>query len=116
MTDVASSLDIDDLRRRVDALKTHFNAPFDFGHGIVTRSARVQRRFARRLRLLQIPADLTGKTFVITGTLSRYGRDQIEDLIKQAGGKASGSVSKKTDYLVAGEKAGSKLDKERDDG
>ena len=67
MTDVASSFAIDDLRRRVDALKTHFNAPFDFGHGIVTRSARVQRRFARRLRLLQIPADLTGKSVLDIG-------------------------------------------------
>src|SRR5207253_325605 len=55
--------------------------------------------------------DLSGKTFVITGTLSKYGRDEIEDLIKHHGGKAVGSVSKNTDYLIAGEKAGSKLDK-----
>ena len=59
-------------------------------------------------------ADLTGKTFVVTGTLQRYGRDEIEGLIKQLGGKAVGSVSKKTDYVVAGEKAGSKLDKARE--
>lgn len=52
-----------------------------------------------------------GKTFVVTGTLSRYGRDQIEELIRQHGGRASGSVSKQTDYVVAGEKAGSKLAK-----
>jgi DNA ligase (NAD+) len=58
--------------------------------------------------------DLTGKTFVVTGTLSRYSREEIEGLIKRLGGKASGSVSKKTDYLVAGEKAGSKLDKARE--
>jgi DNA ligase (NAD+) len=57
--------------------------------------------------------DLAGKTFVVTGTLTRYGREEIEDLIKKLGGKASGSVSKKTDYVVAGEKAGSKLDKAR---
>jgi DNA ligase (NAD+) len=56
-------------------------------------------------------ADLTGKTFVVTGTLERYSREEIEELIKSLGGKASGSVSKKTDYLVAGDKAGSKLDK-----
>ncbi|HMC90242.1 MAG TPA: NAD-dependent DNA ligase LigA [Gemmataceae bacterium] len=55
--------------------------------------------------------DLTGKTFVVTGTLARYSREEIEDLIKKLGGKATGSVSKKTDYVVAGEKAGSKLDK-----
>ena len=59
-------------------------------------------------------ADLTGKTFVVTGTLPNYSRDEIEGLIKQLGGKATGSVSKKTDYLVAGEKAGSKLDKARE--
>lgn len=56
---------------------------------------------------------LTGKTFVVTGTLSRYGREEIEELIKKLGGKATSSVSKKTDYVVAGEKAGSKLDKAR---
>ena len=55
--------------------------------------------------------DLSGKTFVVTGTLERYSRDEIERLIKQLGGKATGSVSKKTDYVVAGENAGSKLEK-----
>jgi DNA ligase (NAD+) len=58
--------------------------------------------------------DLGGKTFVVTGTLEKYGRDEIEGLIKQLGGKVTGSVSKKTDYVVAGEKAGSKLDKARE--
>jgi len=56
-------------------------------------------------------ADLTGKTFVVTGTLQKYGREEIESLIKNLGGKATGSVSKNTDYVVAGDKAGSKLDK-----
>lgn len=55
--------------------------------------------------------DLTGKTFVVTGTLVNYSREEIEGLIKQLGGKATGSVSKKTDYVVAGDNAGSKLDK-----
>jgi DNA ligase (NAD+) len=59
-------------------------------------------------------ADLTGKTFVVTGTLQNYSRDKIEDLIKSLGGKATGSVSKKTDYVVAGEEAGSKLAKARE--
>ncbi len=49
----------------------------------------------------------------MTGTLKRYGREEIEELIRQLGGKASSSVSKGTSYLVAGEKAGSKLDKAR---
>jgi DNA ligase (NAD+) len=56
-------------------------------------------------------AELTGKTFVVTGTLAKYSREEIESLIKDLGGKATGSVSKSTSYLVAGEKAGSKLDK-----
>ena len=54
---------------------------------------------------------LTGKTLVVTGTLARYTRDEITNLIKEHGGKAAGSVSKKTDYLIAGEDAGTKLEK-----
>jgi DNA ligase (NAD+) len=55
-----------------------------------------------------------GKTLVVTGTLEHYSRDEIERLIGKLGGKASGSVSKKTDYLVAGQAAGSKLEKARE--
>lgn len=54
---------------------------------------------------------LAGKTFVLTGTLARYTRDEAKKLIEDAGGRVSGSVSKKTDYVVAGSDAGSKLDK-----
>jgi DNA ligase (NAD+) len=54
---------------------------------------------------------LTGKTFVLTGTMPHYSRDEAKKLIEDAGGKVTGSVSKKTDYVVAGEDAGSKLDK-----
>jgi DNA ligase (NAD+) len=56
-------------------------------------------------------AKLAGKTLVVTGTLVKYSRDEIEELIARHGGRAASSVSKSTDYLVAGEKAGSKLDK-----
>ena len=52
-----------------------------------------------------------GKTFVITGTLSNYSREEAKALVLKYGGKVTGSVSKKTDVLVAGEAAGSKLDK-----
>ena len=55
-----------------------------------------------------------GKTLVVTGTLEHYSRDEIERLIGKLGGKASGSVSKKTDYLVAGQAAGSKLEKAKE--
>ncbi len=57
---------------------------------------------------------LAGKTFVLTGTLANHSRDQAKKLIEDAGGKVSGSVSKKTDYVVAGSDAGSKLDKARE--
>ncbi len=57
------------------------------------------------------PKPLTGKTLVLTGTLPTLGRDAAKDLIEAAGGKVSGSVSKKTHYVVAGTEAGSKLDK-----
>jgi DNA ligase (NAD+) len=56
-------------------------------------------------------AKLQGKTLVVTGTLTKYGREEIEALIAHHGGRASSSISKNTDYLVAGEKAGSKLEK-----
>ena len=52
-----------------------------------------------------------GKTFVVTGSLVKYTRDEIHELIERLGGRPSSSVSKKTDYVVAGEKAGSKLAK-----
>ena len=52
-----------------------------------------------------------GKTFVLTGSLEKYTRKEAEDIIEKFGGKTSGSVSKKTDYVLAGEDAGSKLTK-----
>ena len=52
-----------------------------------------------------------GKTFVVTGKLEKYTRDEIHEMVTRHGGRASSSVSKNTDYLVAGEKAGSKLAK-----
>ena len=59
-------------------------------------------------------AGVAGKTFVLTGTLPTLARGAAEALIKAAGGKTAGSVSKKTDYVVAGEEAGSKLDKAKE--
>jgi DNA ligase (NAD+) len=57
---------------------------------------------------------LAGKTFVLTGTLEKYTRDEAKKMIEDAGGKVTGSVSKKTDYVVAGADAGSKLDKAKE--
>lgn len=61
-----------------------------------------------------VEGPLTGQTVVVTGTLTRWGRKEIEELIERLGGKSAGSVSKKTSFVLAGEAAGSKLDKARD--
>lgn len=71
----------------------------------------LKRRRTQAQRPAEGAQDLSGKTFVITGTLERLSRGEAEDLVKQLGGKATGSVSAKTDYLVVGESPGSKLDK-----
>mgnify|MGYP002682398803 FL=1 len=60
------------------------------------------------------PQPLAGKTVVVTGVLKRYSRETIEDRIKQWGGRASSSVSKKTDFVLAGENPGAKLAKARE--
>lgn len=57
------------------------------------------------------PQPLAGLTLVLTGTLPTLGRNEAKDLIEAAGGKVSGSVSKKTHYVVAGAEAGTKLEK-----
>jgi len=62
---------------------------------------------------VQLDGQFSGMTFVITGTLSTMGRSAAEGLVERLGGRAAGSVSKKTDYLVAGENAGSKLERAR---
>lgn len=84
----------------------HIAAQIDrlLGNGVAPREA--EARIANGF--------VSGKTFVVTGTLERMGRKQIEDLIVSLGGKAAGSVSKKTDYVLAGESAGSKLDKAKE--
>ncbi|HEY0887073.1 MAG TPA: BRCT domain-containing protein, partial [Ramlibacter sp.] len=60
------------------------------------------------------PRPLAGKTIVLTGTLPSLSRDAAKDLLEAAGAKVAGSVSKKTDYVIAGAEAGSKLDKARE--
>ena len=85
-------------RKTIDALRFQ-------GVNMGAASAAVVAAEARKLE---------GKTLVVTGALAKYSRDEINDLIAQHGGHAASSVSKKTDYVVAGEKAGSKLDKARE--
>ena len=74
------------------------------------------REYGVNMEMEHVPAAeddgaLKGKTFVITGTLPQLSRNEAKQLIEAAGGKVTGSVSKKTDYLLAGEAAGSKLTK-----
>lgn len=64
--------DQDDLHARLSPLRGHFHSPIDFGQGIVTKPAHVQRRFRRRLRLMRIPADLTGKSVLDIGAWDGY--------------------------------------------
>ncbi|MEO6120052.1 MAG: NAD-dependent DNA ligase LigA [Terriglobales bacterium] len=87
---------------------------FDEKHNreLVERLREAGLQFTRVAK--QRGTQLAGKTFVITGTLPTYSRDQAKAMIEDAGGKTSGSVSKKTDFLLAGAEAGSKLDKARE--
>lgn len=65
-------------------------------------------------RTVNASSPIAGKTLVVTGTLTKYTRAQVEELIKQHGAKAASSVSRKTDYVLAGAEAGSKLQKAHD--
>lgn len=76
---------------------------------ILTRLEQAGVNFEAANEVSGTDAVLSGLTFVLTGTLPSMGRSQMEELIRKNGGKVSGSVSKKTDYVIAGENAGSKL-------
>ena len=69
---------------------------------------------AARPGAARVNGQLAGKTFVLTGTLQALTREAAEEAIVQPGGKVSGSVSKKTHYVVAGAEAGSKLKKAKE--
>jgi DNA ligase (NAD+) len=86
---------------------------FDQGHNreVVEQLRACGLTWAEGESQADAPKPLSGKTFVLTGTLPTLGRDEAKDLLEAAGAKVTGSVSKKTDYVVAGSEAGSKLDK-----
>lgn len=90
---------------------------FNFLHGpgekIIQDLREAGVRLTEDVKAKVTSGPLMGKTVVVTGTLQNYSRKEIEDLIALHGGKATSSVSKKTDYVVAGDEAGSKLDKAR---
>jgi DNA ligase (NAD+) len=77
----------------------------------LVKQLRAHLRWKEGAHVLKSTGALAGKTFVLTGTLPTLSRDEAGALIEAAGGKVSGSVSKKTSYVVAGEDAGSKLAK-----
>lgn len=83
------------------------------GRGIVDELASVGVNMRQPRRKVASDGPLTGKTVVVTGTLAGYSRKEIQDLIKDLGGKAAGSVSRQTDFVVAGQDAGSKLETAR---
>ncbi len=87
----------------------------DSGQKIVSELREAGLHFGSPVELKETAAseggNLAGKTLVVTGTLAKHSREEMEELIRQYGGKPGSSVSKKTDYVVAGEKAGSKLEK-----
>jgi len=85
----------------------------EYGIRIVHELRELGLNFGQPIDRSRVPAEgkLIGKTLVVTGTMVRLKRDEIEQLIRDHGGKASGSVSKKTDFVVAGDAAGSKLTK-----
>jgi len=96
----------------------HLKSFFSEAHNLEVVARLTGKNGVRIQNVAVDPASLSdafaGKTFVVTGTLSAMTRDEARQAIKQRGGKVAGSVSGKTDYLVYGEKAGSKLEKASD--
>jgi len=93
------------------SVRTFFDQPHNREVAEQLRAAGVTWEEHEGAAANMVPKPLSGKTFVLTGTLPSMSRDEAKDLIEAAGGKVSGSVSKKTHYVVAGAEAGSKLDK-----
>ena len=93
------------------SIRTFFDQPHNVEVVEQLRAVGVQWSETEGVVADAAPKPLAGKTFVLTGTLPTLARDDAKDMIEAAGGKVSGSVSKKTDYVVAGLEAGSKLDK-----
>lgn len=84
------------------------------GQRIIRELKAVGVNMTQPRRTVAAAGPLKGRTVVVTGTLSRYKRSEIEALIKNLGGRTAGSVSKNTDYVVAGADAGSKLERARE--
>lgn len=108
---IAELQQVEEIGPRVSAaIREFFDEPKNVALVKRLRDAGVKMKGEKKQRGTQ----LAGLTFVLTGTLAKYSRDEAKKMIEDAGGKVSGSVSKKTNYVVAGEEAGSKLDKARE--
>ena len=94
------------------SLRTFFQQPHN--REVMEQLRAVGITWAEGAGLQRAPQILVGKTFVLTGTFPTMGRDEAKDMLEAAGAKVSGSVSKKTSYVVAGADAGSKLDKAKE--
>ncbi len=107
---VEQLLEVNDVGPVVaQSLRTFFDQPHN--REVVEQLRACGVRWVEGEALAASPKPLAGKTFVLTGTFPTMGRDQAKDLLEAAGAKVAGSVSKKTDYVVAGTEAGSKLSK-----
>jgi DNA ligase (NAD+) len=103
--------DVNEVGRRIaKSIREFFEEPRN--RDLIDRLRKAGLTFAGKKR--ERGTKLAGKTFVLTGTLATYSRDEAKKMIEDAGGRVSGSVSKKTDYVVAGSDAGSKLDKAKE--
>lgn len=109
------SASVDDLQQVPDVgpvVASHIETFFRQPHNLETIEALLAAGIVwPEVASSDIDHPLKGKTFVITGTLSSLGREEAKDRLLKVGAKVSGSVSKKTDFVVAGEAAGSKLEK-----
>ena len=109
---VEQLLEVDDVGPVVaQSIRTFFEQPHNREVVEQLRAAGVHWAEHEGVAVDTTPKALAGKTLVLTGTLPSLTRDEAKEMIEAAGGKVAGSVSKKTDYVVAGEEAGSKLDK-----
>lgn len=112
--DALRSATVEDLMQVHDVgevLAESIRAFFDEPHNNAVVDELIAEGVHWKQEEVQVNPEVAGKTFVLTGTLPTLSRDKAKDMILSLGGKVSGSVSKKTDYVLAGEAAGSKLEK-----
>lgn len=116
--DSVTAASVEELSRVDEIGEVIAQSVFDFvrshhGRKLIEELRELGLNFGKPISESPVPREgpLVGKTIVVTGTLQKFTRDEIKALIHEHGGHAAGSVSKKTDFVVAGEEAGSKLDK-----